>query len=133
MAYQSLPLFSGRAAYEYNIVIDSRSYRFVFQWMNRHGSWYLSIYANDRTPIRVGIRLIIGWPLTIRSVANPDLFDGMLMCNRTDDLSREPTLEDMGNNIELWLVTDDDIPSGLGPTGSLNNTGFSRNVIVEAA
>lgn len=133
MAIEVLPLFSGRAAYEYNIVIDSVSFRLVFTWANRHGSWYLDILEADSTPIRTGIRVILGYPLTLRDAANDLMFDGMLILQRIDDLDREPTYEDMGRNVELVLITGDDIPTGLGPTGELTGGGFTRSVIVEAA
>lgn len=132
MAIELIPLFNGRAAYEYNIVIDSVSYRLVFTWANRHGSWYLDILEADSTPIRTGIRVILGYPLTLRDAANELMFDGMLILQRIDGLTREPTLQDMGNNVELVLATDEDIPAGLGPTGELTGEGFDRTVIVEA-
>jgi hypothetical protein len=132
MAIEVLPLFNGRAAYEYNIVIDSVSYRLVFTWANRHGSWYLDILENDSTPIRTGIRVILDYPLTLRDAANALMFDGMLILQRVDDQTREPTLQDMGNTVELVLVTDEDIPTGLGQTGELQTGGLDRQVIVEA-
>jgi hypothetical protein len=123
VAIETIPIFGRRAAFEYNIVIDSVSYRLAFTWINRHGSWYLDILENDSTPIRTGIRVILGWPLTLRDAANDLLFDGVLILQRTDDKTREPTLEDFGGAVELVLVTDPDIPSVPSTT---------RAVIVEA-
>lgn len=132
MPVEILPLFSGRAAYNYNIVIDSVSYRFRFWWANRHGSWYMDILESDFTPIRTGIRLIVGWPLTLRDAANDLLFDGVVLVSRIDTETREPTLQDMGNNILLTLMTDPDIPDAMGPTGMPTQSGLDRQVIVEA-
>lgn len=124
MAVQTLPIFGGRAAFEYNIVIDSRSFRLVFTWIKRHGSWYLDVLEADSTPIRTGIRVILGWPLTLRDAANEALFDGVLILIRNDSLTREPLLEDFaGGAVELILITDPDIPTVAS---------FYRPVTVEA-
>jgi hypothetical protein len=120
MAVQSLPLFGdGLTAYRYTITIQGTAYIFGFVYAERHDSWYLSIYDRNLTPIRTGIRIVIGWPLNLRDI-DSRLFGGLLVALRMDNQGdTPPTIDSFDGHITLLLISGDDIPVSPGTSESL--------------
>lgn len=59
--------FIARFSFRYQISIEGESYIFVFKWMDRSKSFYLTISASDGTVIQKNAKLIPNTPLITRN------------------------------------------------------------------
>lgn len=109
MAILSLPVFGdGRTSFRYTIALDGAFFVFDLNYMERHGSWYLTIRDRTLNTLRAGIRIIVGWPLLARDV-DERLPAGLLIALRLDNLGDTPPKEDaFDGRVSLLLLTDED-------------------------
>lgn len=85
---------------EFSAVLDGRFYILTKVWNGREGSWYLSIFAEDGTPLATGAKCLIDVPLFKRS-GDPRLPPGVLKCEDTSGKRTAPGLSDFGERVRL--------------------------------
>ena len=110
MAFTSLPLFAEPKAFRYNITLSGVNYILAFRYATRNDGWYLSIYLRDETPIRLGVRIVVNYPLFL-NVVDSRLPPGLFLMLRTDDNGDQPlTIDDFNGSVKLMRLTSDSIP-----------------------
>ncbi len=109
MSYFTLDTDPTSLYYDQTTQLDGREYLMVFQWATREACWYLGLYDQNETPIALGIRLVVSWPLLRRFATDPRLPPGVLFCadltGQNADIV-EPT--DLGSRVLLTYITSDD-------------------------
>lgn len=61
-----IPTITEVSAYEFQITLDGEIYIFVFRWNTIYEYWTFDILDFASTPLAVGIKLVINYPLTHR-------------------------------------------------------------------
>lgn len=116
MAIERLPLFSDGSS-SYRITIDGVGYIFAFRYAERHDAWYVSVYLEDGTALRVGIRCANAWALNAGDPA-PLMPAGIFVFVRLDDKENGTapiSLEDFPDNVALLRYSGEDIPTSPPP------------------
>lgn len=57
-----LPLFTD-VYHEYSLPLEDDNFILTFLWQERTSSWYMDIRKDDLTPVVLGIRLVIDFPI----------------------------------------------------------------------
>lgn len=87
------------------------TYIFELKWNVRDASWYLNLFSQDGTPIKHGIRIVLGIYLGRRS--RHEFFrKGVLIAVDTTGSSREATLDDLGARVVLRRYTVQEVFAG---------------------
>lgn len=63
MAALSLPTFSGRLAYRYEVELSGRAYQLALRWLEVDGRWSLDVATGDGVPLLSGLRVVADSPL----------------------------------------------------------------------
>lgn len=71
-----LPTFPRRSSYSYTVTLAGTTYGVELRRNRRDGHWYLSLRL-DGEPLRLGVRLIEGWPAPLG--ADPRLPPGSIV------------------------------------------------------
>lgn len=77
-------------------------YVWILRWNSRAGAWYLDVLDDDESPIRVGIRVVLGTALGRRCV-DARFPPGVLYAVDTSGARREATLDDLGTRVKLYF------------------------------
>lgn len=87
----------------YRIALDGVDFRLNWRWNDRMASWYLDLFEADGTPLRLGVRVVLDWPLwgRFRHPARPA---GELLAVSLDGAA-EPEAGDLGGRVRLIYYT----------------------------
>ena len=96
-------------AYDYQIALGSLTYRLVFRWRERTGSWYLSVYDSDDSALILNKRLVIDYPLLWRHTGRKPT-GGYLILLDTDNAKQECGFQDLGHRCKLCWIPDSEWP-----------------------
>lgn len=77
------------------------------RWNSRAGSWFMDLLKPDETPIRYGMRVVLGAILGGRC-ASRDFPAGALMAMDLSGEGREATLDDIGSRVVVYYYTVDE-------------------------
>lgn len=88
----------------YQIALDGAVYRLAWRWLERQRSWYVSLYAADETPLRLGVRVVLDRPLwgRLRGTQRPA---GELLAVALPGSESEPGAADLGGRVRLLYYT----------------------------
>lgn len=102
--YVTIPM-SSNSSFRQEITLDSRPYIISFHWNTRGAFWVMDIYDRDETLLLGGIKLVIGFPLKLRS-NNPLLPAGDFWCIDTQlsTMMNEPGRNDFVQDRKLELI-----------------------------
>jgi hypothetical protein len=81
---------------------------FDVYWNTRAGSWFMHVFEADGTPIRHGIRIVLGTILGGRSV-DRRFPAGALKAEDLSGKGIEATLDDLGTRVVIYYYTDDEL------------------------
>jgi hypothetical protein len=101
MAVLALPTSLTLTHYEMRLSLDGVAYALVFHWNDRDESWYLDILTDEDERIASGLKIIVGWPLGIRS-ADLRMPAGLLMAIDTSGEGRQPAIDELGERVILY-------------------------------
>lgn len=79
-------------------------YQLDVRWNSRDEAWYMDILTADETPIRMGIKIVLGVLLGRRSV-DPAFPLGVLIASDTSGENEEATLNDFGTRVQVLFYT----------------------------
>lgn len=109
---QRLPLRSSAPSYAFSTTLgegdEQRQYRFAFRWNERAASWYMDVLESDDTPIRMGIRVVLGVRLG-RRVADSRFPPGELVARDLSGAGREAKLEDFGTRVVIDYTSPEEV------------------------
>lgn len=108
-----LPLVPSIASYRFSSTLEAYTdgaatvpTHFIFdvRWNDRAGSWFLDVLSSDETPIRSGIRLVLGTILGGRTVslAFPA---GALIAVDLSNAGQEAGFDDLGTRVVVYYYT----------------------------
>lgn len=109
MAISEVPVLAGVAQQESQVPLEGRVYTLALRWAGRDARWYLDIFDEDRTPIYVGVAVVLNFPLAFRC-ASSEFWPGVLLATDTSGASLEPGLEDLGERVKLFYYDADELP-----------------------
>lgn len=105
---QLLPLIPSVPNYRVSTTLDGEQYILDVRWNGRDEAWYLDLLAEDETPIRRGMKVVLGVPLGARSVdlAFPD---GFLLASDLSGAGREAGLDDLGARVRVYFYSREEL------------------------
>jgi len=104
-----LPLRPSIGNFEFRTVLLSVEYKFKCRWNRQTLAYYLDIREADATPIRFGVKIVLGTylgrtsthPLFRRGVFAPRIPQG--------DDRREAQFDDLGTRVQVWYYTNEEV------------------------
>ena len=95
-----LPNEPSQVNYSFRTLLDDIRFEFIFRWSIREQAWYFDLLAEDQTPICLGKRLVLNWPLLsgVTSILQPL---GVLMALDTVGTGIEPAIDELGSRIQI--------------------------------
>lgn len=109
MAVSEIPIRAGVAHQEVQIPIEGRVYTLELRWAGREERWYLDVRDEDRSPIYLGIAVVLNFPLPARCV-HEAFWPGVLLCTDTGGDNSPPGLADLGERVKLIYFSADELP-----------------------
>lgn len=103
-----LPLIPTEPFYTFGVDLENSTYFIEMRWNGRDGAWYMSVMKEDETPIRMGIKVVLGTFLGRRSV-NPKFPPGILVAVDLTGEGRDATLDDLGTRVVVYYYTAEEI------------------------
>jgi hypothetical protein len=100
MAQFELPLRADLPRVDFVLSLDGVAYKFLFAWSTRESGWYMSLFLEDDTPIWLGVRVVVNWPLQLRSRSKlrpPGIFTAFDSAEEATD----PGLNDLGVRVRI--------------------------------
>lgn len=106
---QRLPIRPSVPSFRFGTNLDGVQYRFAFHWNERAGEdggagWYMDVLEVDDTPIRMGIRVVLGVRLGHRT-ADSRFPPGELVARDLSGEGREAGLDDFGERVVIDYKT----------------------------
>jgi hypothetical protein len=105
---QMLPLVPLIPHYRVGTELAGIQYLLDVRWNERDSAWYLSLMAEDETPIRMGMKIVLGTMLGVRS-AHPLFPPGAFMASDLSGKGRDATLTDLGTRVVVYFFTNDEL------------------------
>ncbi len=99
-----LPFAPSLPNQRFGTTLDDVQYLFDVRWNERDAAWYFDLLAEDETPIRHGIKIVLGAALGGR-VAAAAFPRGVLMAADTTGAGVEPGLDDLGTRVVVYFFT----------------------------
>jgi hypothetical protein len=109
VAVSEIPVVAGVAQQELQVPIEGRVYTLALRWAGRDARWYLDIFDEDRTPVYVGVAVVLNFPLAFRC-ASTLMWPGVLMATDTSGENAEPGLDDLGERVKLIYYDAAELP-----------------------
>jgi hypothetical protein len=103
-----LPTRTDYPHYAFDIKLDGTPYHFDFDWNHRDSSWTFSVSSIDGTPLVVGRKVVVGFPLLSR-FKNPKLPPGVLLALDTSNAGVDPGETELGTRVQLVYMDKADL------------------------
>ena len=101
LAFTRVPTTSDFTRYVQLTEMGERRYRIRLAWQGRSAAWYFSLYAEDGTPLVLGRKLRLAYPVLRQFVATGKLPEGHLLIPDLDRSKVEPGREDLGERLQV--------------------------------
>ena len=105
---QQLPLIPSVANYQFGTTLDGVAFIIEIRFNDREVAWYMNLLADDETPIRQGIKLVLGTLLGGRS-ASAAFPDGSFVLSDLSGAGLDATFDDMGDRVVLQYIPVDEL------------------------
>lgn len=99
-----LPLDATAPNYRVGVTLNDTPYIFDVRWNGKAGAWYLDVLDINDSPIRRGIRLVLGVFLGFRC-NDPRFPRGILMMGDLSGKGVDATIDDLGTRVALYHFT----------------------------
>jgi hypothetical protein len=101
MAVRQIPTRTdGVRDYQFSTELDGATYSLRFRWNEREGAWFMDVGNDAGTPIRTGIKVVVGWPLTAR-FADDGLPPGQFFAVDTSGSDTDPGLQELAARVVI--------------------------------
>jgi hypothetical protein len=104
---QQLPLTSEHPQYRFGTSLDGVQFTIDVRWNGRDEAWYMDVLTDDGTPIRRGIKMVLGTLLGGRCI-DPGFPDGVLIAADQARLGRDATVDDLGERVAVFFIPYED-------------------------
>lgn len=95
-----LPLVPSVPFYRVSTTLGGSQYVLDVRWNGRDSAWYLDIMDEEADPIAMGLKIVLGAPLGLRSV-DPRFPDGALVV--AAGTGGDAGLDDMGERVNVYF------------------------------
>lgn len=91
--------------------LDGVTYSIEFRWNVRLGAWFMTVFdAEGITPLIVGIRLVVDYPLAQNLVdRTPPGYFLAVDTGASEGFGQDPGFDDLGSRVQLWYVPEAEI------------------------
>lgn len=103
-----LPFVPSVPNYRVGTTLDGRTYILDVRWNGRDAAWYFDILAEDETPIRRGIKVVLGTSLGGR-VSDPAFPQGIIAASDLSGAGIDAGLDDIGTRVGVYFFTFDEL------------------------
>lgn len=100
----ALPLVPSLPNYRLGVALSGVQYLIDMRWNARDGAWYMDLLAEDETPIRRGIKVVLGILLGGREV-NAEFPPGVFQAHDLTNRGAEAGLADLGDRVVVYYYT----------------------------
>lgn len=99
-----IPCRTDLTHYDMDVVLDGATFNLEFRWNTREQSWYVSLRAEDLTPLWLGKKVALGALIGARSRAagRPP---GFFVARDTSNSGAPPGQKELGSRVEFAYVT----------------------------
>lgn len=99
MAIYELPLRDDQPRFDFIQTLDGVAYKFLFAWNSRDSCWYFSLFLENETPVFLGVKVVVKWPLNRRksSISPPGIF----IAFDSNGQDENPGLTDLGKRVRV--------------------------------
>ena len=103
-----LPLLPSTPNYRFRCPLDGTLYIFDVRWNTRESAWYMDVLQQDETPIRNGMKIVLGANL---GRASTDQFFQKYMLTPVDlaNSGRDAGFDDIGTRVVVAVQSVTDI------------------------
>jgi len=108
----TLPLVPSVPNYRFSSVLNGVQYIFDVRWNTRDEAWYFDLLSEDETPIRSGIKIVLGTSLGASSTA-AFFQNNILVALDLSKAGRDAELDDLGTRVRVFWSSIDDLATGL--------------------
>lgn len=106
-----LPLTPSASHYRLTIPFDDEVFEIFVRWNSRDAAFYMDLRESDGSPVLLGIKLVLGVNLGIRS--NHDFFSKhLLRVVESSDTNLDAGFDDMNTRVWIMHMTSDEIING---------------------
>ena len=105
---RTLPLFASTPNYRIRCPLDGVLYIFDVRWNVRDSAWYMDVLQQDETPIRNGMKIVLGGNMG-RASTDPFFQKYMLTAVDLTNSGRDATLDDIGVRVVVTVQSVTDI------------------------
>ncbi len=95
-----LPCEPNLYQYDFTCDLEGITYGFAFRWNPRDEAWFMNILDGEGVVIQAGLKVVVNWPLGIRS-ASDRLPIGRFLAVDTTGANQDPGLNDLGVRTKL--------------------------------
>lgn len=103
-----LPLVPSVPSYRVGTTIEDVQYVLDVRWNARAEAWYIDILDEDETPLRMGMKVVLGAILGGRS-ALATMPRGMFTAYDTSGNEQDATLDDLGTRVVVYYYTEAEV------------------------
>ena len=86
------------------VVLDGTTYTLDLRWNGRTSSWMLDVMTEDASPIAMGLKVVVNFPLGARCV-DPRFPIGRIIARDTAQHDENPDVDDLGDRVQLIYFT----------------------------
>lgn len=104
MATLTIPTTPGVPFYKQKTRLDGVDYVLGIRYSQREDRWYLSIYDSGESPILLGLKLVLNWPLLQAYRYDTRIPPGELMATGLTTDDSPPGLDEMAEDRRVQLT-----------------------------
>jgi hypothetical protein len=101
MAAFLLPCNSNLPDFTFQCELDAVTYQFHFRWDERELAWFMGILDVSGNALINGVRVVVGFPLAVRTRYNTAMPPGALIAFDTSGQDLDPGLTDLGSRVQI--------------------------------
>lgn len=106
-----LPLLPQIPFQRFGTTLNGTQHQLRARYVGREDAWYLDLLSENNTPIRMGMKVVLGAYMGIRST-HPDM-PGVFIARDLSNEEREATLDDLGTRVIVYFFTFDELADAL--------------------
>lgn len=108
MTIQALDISPTVSNQRFSSELDGTIYVFDLRWNDRAGAWFMDVLEEDLTPIRHGIKLVLG-ALVGSDTKDSRFPPGRFLLEDKTGEGVEATLEDLGTRVILYYFSEEEL------------------------
>lgn len=101
MAAFFLPCKTDLTDFTFQTDLDGSTYSFRFRWNERLSAWFMDLSDVAGVALASGVRVVVGFPLVVRSRYNTAMPPGSLWASDTSSQDIDPGISDLGNRVQI--------------------------------